>query len=180
MTNDVGCGTVPAREKIGGWLVLLVVILWVNLLMVIKVLLEVADRPANSRIIYPILFIDIAIGCGCVWLLRLLHRRDPRFPGHYVAWNILVYIAWTLAIFLAHAGAHMQWMAIGLQNLFLTPYVLKAKRVERTFASFSGRDDAWTRLRAWARARNAALLAVAMLGLLLLILALGIFLSAVG
>lgn len=178
MMNDAGCESTPAREKIGGWLVLLVVILWVNLFLVAKVLLAVADRPANSRIIYPALFIDIAIGCGCVWLLRLLRRRDPRFPGHYAGWNILVYFAWTLAIFLAHVGAHMQWMAIGLQNLFLTPYVLRSQRVERTFPAAAG--GAWERLRARTRGWNAALLVAAMLGLLLAIPALALFLGAVG
>ena len=178
--NDLQNEPVVAREKIAGWLVLLAVILWTNLILAAKVLLEVVNRPANSRIIYPALFIDIAIGGGCVWLLRLLHRRDPRFPGQYAAWNLLVYSAWTAAIFLADVGAHMQWMAIGLQNLFLTPYVIKSKRVERTFASPGGRDGAWERLRARVRGGNAALLVAAMLGLLLLILALGILLSAIG
>lgn len=178
--NETQNEPVVAREKIAGGLFLLALILWVNLFLAAKVLLEVANRPVNSRIIYPAFFIDVAIGCGCIWLLRLLHRRDWRFPGHYAAYNLLIYVAWTLAIFLAGVGAHMQWMAIGLQNLFLTPYVLKAKRVERAFVSPSSRDGAGGRLRAWAGRRNAAWLVLAMLGLLLLILALGLLLGAVG
>lgn len=168
-----------AKEKIAGWLVLLPIILWLNLFMVAKVLMEVVNRPANSRIIYPALVVDIAIGCGCVWLLRLLGKRDPRFPGHYIAWNLLVYSAWTMTIILAGVGAHLQWMAIGLQNLFLTPYVLKSKRLGRTFPQRSGQGGAWEHWRDRARIRSAALLVAAMLGLLLLILALAILLSAV-
>ena len=176
--NDAHDEPVAARERIAGWLVLLAVILWVNLLLTVKVLLAVADRPANSRIIYPALFIDVGIGCGCVWLLRLLHRRDPRFPGHYAAWNLLVYSAWTAAIFLADVGAHLPWLAIGLQNLFLTPYVLKARRVERTFTASPARDGAWERLRVRVRGWKPALLVVAVFVLLALILALGILLGA--
>lgn len=176
--NDVQDESNAAREKIAGWLVLPVAILWVNLFLAAKVLLEVANRPANSRILYPALYTDIAIGCGCIWLLHLLRRRDQRFPGHYAAYNLLVYAAWTMVIVLAGIGAHMQWMAIGLQNLFLTPYVLKSRRVARAFAQSPGRGGAWERLRAWARGRNAVLSVAAMLGLLTLILALALLLSA--
>lgn len=177
--SDIQNEPVVAKEKIAGWMVLLAIILWVNLILVARILLKVVDRPANSRIIYPVLFIDIAIGSGCIWLLRLLQRRDARFPGHYAAWNILVYSAWSLAIFLAGVGAHMQWMAIGLQNLFLTPYVLRSRRVERTFPLPTGQGGAWERLRARTRGWNAALLVAAMLGVLLLILALAMLLSAI-
>jgi len=168
-----------AREKITGWLVLLAVILWLNLFLAVKVIMEVVNRPANSRIIYLALYLDIAIGCGCIWLLRLLHKRDHRFPGHYAAYNLLIYASWTMAIILAGIGAHMQWVAIGLQNLFLTPYVLRANRVERTFPSISSPWGAWECLRDRARRWPAALLVAAMLGLLLLILALAILLSAI-
>lgn len=177
--NETQKAPAAPRERIAGWLVLPVAVLWLNLILVVRVLLQVANRPANSRVIYPALFIDIAIGCGCVWLLRLLSRRDPRFPGHYAAFNILVYSAWTLAIFLAGIGAHMQWLAVGLQNLFLTPYILKSTRVRRTFPPLSDRRGPWETLCARAGARPAAVLGAAMLGLLLLILALGLLLGGI-
>jgi hypothetical protein len=134
--NETSSENAAAKEKIAGWLIAVAVVLWFNLLLAMKIFLDALNRPANTRIIYPALFVDIAITCGCIWLLRLLHRRDPRFPGHYAAYNLLVYAMWTLAILLANVGAHMQWIAIGLQNLFLTPYVLRSKRVERTFPPF--------------------------------------------
>jgi len=177
--NDEKNEGIIAREKIAGWLVLLTVILWTNLFLAAKVIMEVVNRPANSRIIYPALYVDIAIGCGCIWLLRLLHKRDLRFPGHYAAINLLIYAAWTLAIVLAGVGAHMPWAAVGLQNLFLTPYVFRSKRVERTFSSLSSPWGTWERLRDRARRWGPVGLMVAMLGLLLLILALAILLNAV-
>ncbi len=177
--NDEKNRDIIVRERIAGWLVLLAVILWFNLLLAAKVIMEVVNRPANSRIIYPALYVDIAIGCGCIWLLRLLHKRDLRFPGHYAAVNLLIYASWTLAIILAGVGAHRQWVAVGLQNLFLTPYVLRSKRVERTFPSLASPRGAWERLRDRARRWGPAGLLAAMLGLLLLILALAVFLSAV-
>lgn len=169
----------PPRARIAGWLVAPVAVLWLNLILVARVLLQVANRPANSRVIYAALFVDIAIGCGCVWLLRLLSRRDPRFPGHYAAFNLLVYSAWTLAIFLAGIGAHMPWLAVGLQNLFLTPYILKSERVRRTFPPISDRRGLWEKLRDRAGGWPAVVLAAAMLGLLLLILALGLLLGGI-
>jgi hypothetical protein len=177
--NDEKNEGIIVREKIAGWLVLLAVILWFNLFLAAKVVMEVVNRPANSRIIYPALYVDIAIGCGCIWLLRLLHKRDLRFPGHYAAYNLLIYASWTVVIILAGIGAHMQWVAVGLQNLFLTPYVFRSKRVERTFPSLSSPLGAWERLRDRARRWGPVGLWVAMLGLLLLILALAVFLSAV-
>lgn len=177
--NDPKNENFSAREKIAGWLVLLAIILWLNLFLAAKVLMAVANRPANSRIIYPALYVDIAIGLSCVWLLRLLYKRDRRFPGHYAAWNLLVYSSWTMVIILAGVGAHMQWVAIGLQNLFLTPYVFKSKRVERTFPALSGPGRAWERWRDQVRRWSAAGLIAAMLGLLLFVLALAILLSAV-
>lgn len=177
--NDEKNEGIIVRERIAGWLVLLAVILWCNLFLAAKVIMEVVNRPANSRIIYPALFVDIAIGCGCIWLLRLLYKRDLRFPGHYATYNLMVYASWTMVIILAGVGAHMQWVAVGLQNLFLTPYVLRSKRVERTFPSLSNPQGAWERLRDRARRWGSVGLLVAMLGMLLLILALAVFLSAV-
>lgn len=62
--NETQIAPPSHRDRIAGWLVLPMAVLRLNQFLVARVLLRVANRPANSRVIYPALFSGIAIGCG--------------------------------------------------------------------------------------------------------------------